>query len=122
MADTTGRRDVRQDVRQGTLDLLVLRVVALEPTHGYRIAQRIQQISQNAFLVRQGSLYPALHRLEEQGWLKASWQDTDQGRETKVYAITRAGRKQLESEHEAWRRFVQAMSLVLDGPARPDPA
>ena len=109
------RDGTRQDVRQGTLDVLVLRVVALEPTHGYRIAQRIQQISRDAFLVRQGSLYPALHRLEERGWLTASWQDTDQGRETKVYTITRAGRKQLQSEHQAWRRFVQAMSLVLDG-------
>jgi len=116
MAAAPARAEVRQDVRQGTLDLLVLRVVALEPTHGYRIAQRIQQISQNAFLVRQGSLYPALHRLEDRGWLKASWQDTDQGRETKVYAITRAGRRQLESEHQAWRRFVEAMSLVLDAP------
>jgi PadR family transcriptional regulator PadR len=116
MADDTPPRDARQEVRQGTLDLLVLRVVALEPTHGYRIAQRIQQISQDAFLVRQGSLYPALHRLEERGWLKASWQDTDQGRETKVYAITRSGRKQLEQEHQAWRRFVAAMSLVLESP------
>lgn len=104
----------RQDVRQGTLDLLVLRILALEPAHGYRIAQRIQQISQNAFLVRQGSLYPALHRLEAKGWLKAEW-DTFQGRETKVYAITRAGRKHLEQEHRAWRRFVDAMTLVLEG-------
>jgi PadR family transcriptional regulator PadR len=116
MAGAAPRAEVRQDVRQGTLDLLVLRVVALEPTHGYRIAQRIQQISQNAFLVRQGSLYPALHRLEERGWLTASWQDTDHGRETKVYAITRTGRKHLEAEHLAWRRFVEAMSLVLDAP------
>ena len=118
MATDPARNAARQEVRQGTLDLLVLRVVALEPTHGYRIAQRIQQISQDAFLVRQGSLYPALHRLEERGWLKASWLDTDQGRETKVYAITRSGRKQLEEEHQAWRRFVDAMSLVLDGPGR----
>jgi transcriptional regulator len=83
--------------------------------HGYRIAQRIQQISEDAFLVRQGSLYPALHRLEERGWLKASWQDGEGGRETKVYAITRTGRTQLASERAAWRRFVRAMSLVLDG-------
>jgi PadR family transcriptional regulator len=110
MADDPGR----QDVRQGTLDLLVLRILALEPAHGYRIAQRIQQVSQNAFLVRQGSLYPALHRLEAKGWLKAGWQDTDQGRETRVYAITRAGRKRLEQEHQAWRRFVDAMTLVLE--------
>lgn len=107
----------RHEVRQGTLDLLVLRVLALEPMHGYRVAQRIQQISENAFLVRQGSLYPALHRLEAQGWLSATWQDTDQGRETKVYAITRAGRKQLESEHEAFRRFVDGMTRVLDAKA-----
>jgi PadR family transcriptional regulator PadR len=104
----------RQDVRQGTLDLLVLRVLAIEPMHGYRIAQRIQQTSQNAFLVRQGSLYPALHRLEAKGWLSSTWQDTDQGRETKVYAITRAGRKQLDSEHEAFRRFVDGMTRVLE--------
>lgn len=107
----------RHEVRQGTLDLLVLRVLAIEPMHGYRIAQRIQQVSENAFLVRQGSLYPALHRLEAKGWLSATWQDTDQGRETKVYAITRAGRKQLESEHEAFRRFVAGMTRVLDAKA-----
>ena len=112
----------RSELLQGTLDLLILKTLALGAQHGWGISQRIQQISQDVLQVNQGSLYPALHRLEEQGWLKASWQDTDQGRETKVYAITRAGRKQLESEHEAWRRFVQAMSLVLDGPARPDPA
>lgn len=107
----------RHEVRQGTLDLLVLRILAIEPMHGYRIAQRIQQVSENAFLVRQGSLYPALHRLEAKGWLSATWQDTDQGRETKVYALTRAGRKQLESEHEAFRRFVDGMTRVLDAKA-----
>jgi transcriptional regulator len=109
-----------QDVLQGTLDLLILRVVALEPTHGYRIAQRIQQISRDTFLVKQGSLYPALHRLESRGWLSAAWVASDQGREAKRYAITRAGRRQLEEQRDSWRRTVQGMALVLDAaPARP---
>ena len=104
-----------QEVLQGTLDLLILRVVALEPTHGYRIAQRIRQISRDAFLVKQGSLYPALHRLEQRGWLKAEWGASDQGGEAKRYAITRAGRRQLQEQQESWLRTVAAMALVLDG-------
>jgi PadR family transcriptional regulator PadR len=103
------------DLLQGTLDLLILKTLSREPLHGWAIAKRMLALSNDVLTVQQGSLYPALHRLEQRGWLKASWQDTDQGRETKVYAITRTGRKQLETEHAAWRRFVQAMSLVLDG-------
>jgi PadR family transcriptional regulator PadR len=104
-----------QDVLQGTLDLLILRVVALEPTHGYRLAQRIQQISRDTFLVKQGSLYPALHRLEARGWLRAEWGATDQGRDAKCYTITRAGRRQLQEQRASWLRTVAGMALVLDG-------
>jgi transcriptional regulator len=106
-----------QDVLQGTLDLLILRVVALEPTHGYRIAQRIRQISRETFLVKQGSLYPALHRLEARGWLEAEWGPSDHGREAKQYAITRTGRRQLQEQRDAWQRTVAGMAFVLDGVA-----
>ena len=103
----------RQDILQGTLDLLILKVVALGPLHGYAIAQRIQQMSQEALQVPQGSLYPALHRLENRGWLAAEWRETDTGREAKFYAVTRAGRKQLGVEEESWARLTEAISLVL---------
>jgi PadR family transcriptional regulator, regulatory protein PadR len=103
----------RQDLLQGTLDLLILKVAALGPIHGYGVAQRIQQMSQDALQVQQGSLYPALHRLEERGWLAAEWRETETGREAKFYTLTRAGRRQLEAERESWARLTQAIALVL---------
>jgi PadR family transcriptional regulator PadR len=103
----------KQDLLQGTLDLLVLKVAALGPIHGYGIAQRIQQMSHDALQVQQGSLYPALHRLEKRGWLTAEWRETETGREAKFYALTRSGRRQLETERESWARLTQAIALVL---------
>ncbi|MGE3274393.1 MAG: PadR family transcriptional regulator [Vicinamibacterales bacterium] len=101
------------DVLQGTLDMLILTVVALEPIHGYAIVQRLRQLSKDALVVRQGSLYPALYRLERKGWLKAEWKATDTGREAKFYSLTRAGRRQLEAERAAWRNLSDAIALVL---------
>jgi transcriptional regulator len=98
---------------KGTLDMLILKVVAAGPIHGYAISQRIQQISRDFFQVPQGSLYPALHRLEEQGWLDAQWKDTATGREAKFYALTRKGRKQLETEVTNWERLSDAVALIL---------
>jgi PadR family transcriptional regulator PadR len=102
------------DLPQGTLDLLILRVVALGPIHGYAIAQRIQQISRNALQVQQGSLYPALHRLERRGWVKAHWAVSENNRRAKYYELTRQGAKQLEAETLAWRKLAAAVGLVLD--------
>ena len=101
------------DLLQGTLDLLILRVAENGPIHGYAIAQRIQQMSKDALQVQQGSLYPALYRLEERGWLKAEWSSSDTGRDAKFYSLTAAGRKQLTVEREKWDRMAQAISLVL---------
>ena len=103
----------RSDLLQGTLDMLVLKVVAVEPLHGYAIAQRIGQISQALLHVPQGSLYPALHRLENRGWLAASWQQTDAGRDTKVYRLTAKGRRQLDDEVAEWARVSQGIQLIL---------
>ena len=103
----------KSDLLQGTLDMLILQVAALGPLHGYAIAQRLQQISKDILQVQQGSLYPALHRLEAKGWLKATWKTTDTGRDAKYYELTRAGRRQLESERENWQRIAQAIQLVL---------
>jgi transcriptional regulator len=102
------------DLLQGTLDLLILKVVALRPIHGYGIVQRLQQISKDALHVRQGSLYPALYRLENRGWLKADWKPTEGGREAKFYSLTKAGRRQLEVETSGWKRLCEAISLVLE--------
>lgn len=101
------------ELLKGTLDMLILKVVAAGPIHGYAISQRIQQISKDFFQVPQGSLYPALHRLEEQGWLDAQWKDTATGREAKFYTLTRKGRKQLETEVTNWERLSDAVSLIL---------
>ena len=101
------------DLLQGTLDLLILRVAANGPIHGYAIAQRIQQMSKAVLQVQQGSLYPALYRLEERGWLKAEWSSSDTGREAKFYSLTAAGRKQLTVECEKWDRMSAAIALVL---------
>jgi len=94
--------------------MLILRVTALRPIHGYAIVQRIQQISHDALEIRQGSLYPALYRLENRGWLKAEWKTTEGGREAKYYSLTKAGRQQLEAETAGWKRLCEAISLVLD--------
>ncbi len=98
---------------QGTLDMLVLKIVALEPAHGYGIAQRIQQISREVLQVQQGSLYPALHRLEKRGWLKAEWRASETGRDAKFYTLTRAGRKQLGEEAANWDRLAGAIELIM---------
>ncbi|HEY2169872.1 MAG TPA: PadR family transcriptional regulator [Candidatus Angelobacter sp.] len=98
---------------KGTLDMLVLKVVALGPVHGYAISQRIQQISRDLFQVQQGSLYPALHRLEDRGWLSAEWRQTETGREAKFYTLTRKGRKQLEAEMRSWEQVSEAVFLIL---------
>jgi PadR family transcriptional regulator, regulatory protein PadR len=103
----------KSDLLQGTLDMLVLKIVALEPVHGYGIAQRIQQISRDVLQVQQGSLYPALHRLEKRGWLKADWRESETGREAKFYSLTRVGRKQLEAETENWDRLAGAVALIM---------
>jgi len=103
----------KSDLLQGTLDMLVLKVVALEPAHGYGIARRIQQISREVLQVQQGSLYPALHRLEKRGWLKADWRQSETGREAKFYSLTRLGRKQLEAEAENWDRLAGAVASIM---------
>jgi transcriptional regulator len=101
------------ELLQGTLDMLVLKIVALQPAHGYGIAQRIGQISGDVLKVQQGSLYPALHRLEKRGWLKGEWRASETGREAKFYSLTRAGRKQLEAETRNWDRLASAVELIL---------
>jgi PadR family transcriptional regulator len=101
------------DLVQGTLDLLILRTLAAGPRHGWSIAKRIQQVSSEVLQVTQGSLYPALHRLEQQGWLKATWDETDTGRQAKVYSLTPAGRRQLAREVESWDRLSAAIRVVL---------
>ena len=98
---------------QGTLDVLILKIVALEPIHGYGIAQRIRQISKAVLQVQQGSLYPALHRLEKRGWLRAEWGEAETGREAKFYALTRMGRKQLEAQTANWDRLSDAVTMIL---------
>ena len=98
---------------KGTLDMLILKVVALGPIHGYAISQRIRQISKDFFQVTQGSLYPALHRLEDRGWVRAEWRDTETGREAKFYTLTRAGKKQLEAEMRSWEQVSDAVALIL---------
>jgi PadR family transcriptional regulator, regulatory protein PadR len=94
--------------------MLILKIAALQPIHGYAIVQRLQRISKEALHIRQGSLYPALYRLENKGWLKAEWKTTEGGREAKYYSVTKAGRRQLEAEKASWNRLCEAISLVLD--------
>jgi PadR family transcriptional regulator PadR len=103
----------RVDLPQGTLDLLILKTLALEPRHGWAISERIQQISRDALQVPQGSLYPALHRLERRGWIKAAWGVSDNNRRAKYYVLTRSGRKQLAAEAESWRKLIAAVGLVI---------
>jgi PadR family transcriptional regulator PadR len=106
--------DERLLLPQGTLDLLILKALALEPLHGWAMSERLQQISHDALQVGQGSLYPALHRLERAGWIKARWRTTDNNRRAKYYELTRAGRKQLESASESWRKLAAVVGDVLD--------
>lgn len=101
------------DLLQGTLDLLILKTVALEPMHGWGISQRIQQVSRDVLQVQQGSLYPALHRLEQQGWIASEWGASENNRRARYYSLTRAGRKQLEREEANWQRLSAAVQLVL---------
>ena len=105
--------DPKSDLLQGTLDMLILKVVAPGPIHGYAISKRIQQISHDVLRVQQGSLYPALHRLENKRWLKADWAATDSGREAKFYRLTPAGRKRLDAEASNWERLSEAITLIM---------
>jgi PadR family transcriptional regulator len=104
---------LRIDLPQGTLDLLILRTLALEPQHGWAISERIQQISSDVLRVQQGSLYPALHRLERRGWIKARWGTSENNRRAKYYELTKAGRRQLEVEKDAWDKLTAAVAQVL---------
>src|SRR5437867_8794863 len=104
----------RFPIPQGTLDMLILQVLSLEPAHGYGIAQRLEQISRAVVQVNQGSLYPALHRLEQKGWLQAEWKQSETGREAKFYSLTRDGRKQLAVEKDSWARLSGAVNLILE--------
>ena len=105
--------DDRLDLPQGTLNLLVLKALSLEPMHGWAISERIHQVSRATLQVPQGSLYPALHRLERRGWIKADWGESDNNRRAKYYRLTTAGRRQLAAEEDAWRKLTAAVELVL---------
>src|SRR4051794_14335675 len=104
----------RFPIPQGTLDMLILQILSLEPAHGYGIAQRLEQISNSVIQINQGSLYPALHRLEQKRWLKAEWRESETGREAKFYSLTAAGRKQLSAERSDWARLTGAVQLIFD--------
>ncbi len=101
------------DLVQGTLDLLILKTISLEPKHGWAIAKRIQQVSRDALQIQQGSLYPALHRLEQQGWIEAEWRPSETGRMAKFYSLTRAGRRQMAVELANWTRLSAGVNLVV---------
>jgi PadR family transcriptional regulator, regulatory protein PadR len=103
----------KSDLLQGTLDLLILKTLDLEPMHGWGIALRIQQVSDSVLQVNQGSLYPALHRLEEQGWISATWKTSENNRQAKYYELTRRGRKQLEEERDNWLRLSAAVARIV---------
>jgi PadR family transcriptional regulator len=104
----------KSDLLQGTLDMLILKIVALGPVHGYGISQRIQQISKEVLRVQQGSLYPALHRLEKRGWLEAQWGSSEKGRQAKFYKLSAKGRRQLEREESSWNRLAGAVAQILE--------
>ena len=108
------KKPSRGELVQGTLDMLILKVVAIQPIHGYGIVQRLEHMSREALRVRQGSLYPALYRLENKGWLKSAWKTTDGGRDAKYYSVTRSGRQRLDEEQASWRRLCEAVSFVLN--------
>jgi PadR family transcriptional regulator PadR len=105
--------DPKSDLLQGTLDMLILKVVALGPTHGYAIAQRLQQMSRDVLQVQQGSLYPALHRLEKRGWLRAEWAASETGRDARFYTLTREGRRKLGEQRANWDRLSAAISGIM---------
>jgi PadR family transcriptional regulator PadR len=105
-------------IPQGTLDMLILQIVSLEPVHGYGIAQRLDQISRSVVQANQGSLYPALHRLEVKGWLKAEWKQSETGREAKFYSLTASGRKRLAAEKHTWARLAGAVQLIFNEGAK----
>lgn len=105
---------IKSDLPQGTLDLLILKIVALGPVHGYAIAQRLQQVSRDVVQVAQGSLYPALHRLENRGYLDADWRESESGREAKFYKLTKKGRTYLDTETASWQRLTDAVALILN--------
>ena len=104
----------RFPIPQGTLDMLILQILSLEPAHGYGIAQRLEQISRSVVRVNQGSLYPALHRLEQKRWLRSEWKQSETGREAKFYSLTTSGRKRLKVEKDIWARLTGAVQLVFD--------
>ena len=106
--------DPRLDLPQGTLDLLILKALSLQAMHGWAISERIHQVSRATLQIPQGSLYPALHRLERRGWITAEWGASDNNRKAKYYELTRAGRRQLDAEADAWARLIAAVGLVLD--------
>ena len=106
--------DPKSDLLQGTLDMLILKVVALGPIHGYGISRRIRQISKEVLQVQQGSLYPALHRLEKRGWLEADWGESENGRQAKFYRLSAQGRKQLRAEQSNWDRLSEAVTLIME--------
>jgi PadR family transcriptional regulator PadR len=108
----------RFPIPQGTLDMLILQILSLEPAHGYGIAQRLEQISHAVVQVNQGSLYPALHRLEQRGWLRAAWKQSETGREAKFYSLTAAGRRQLGVEKDSWARLSGAVDLIFEEGSR----
>jgi transcriptional regulator len=105
---------LRFPIPQGTLDMLILQIVSLEPMHGYGIAQRLEQISRSVVQVNQGSLYPALHRLQQKRWLRAEWKESETGREAKFYSLTASGRKQLAAEKDTWARLAGAVQLIFN--------
>lgn len=109
----------KSDLLQGTLDMLILKIVALGPVHGYGISQRIRQVSKQVLQVQQGSLYPALHRLEKRGWLAAQWGESENGRQAKFYRLSAKGRKQLAAEQSNWQRLAGAVTLILQA-AQPE--
>jgi PadR family transcriptional regulator PadR len=113
MLSTTDTMTSRLDLLQGTLDLLILRTLEVEPRHGWAISERIQEISRDVLRVNQGSLYPALHRLEHQGWIASEWGVSELGRRARFYKITAAGKKQLGAESEQWERFTEAVGRVM---------
>jgi PadR family transcriptional regulator PadR len=113
-------RDSSLDMLQGTLDLLVLKTLTWGPAHGYAIVRWIKQLSGDQLIVSEGSLYPALHRLDERGWVKSEWKISDAGRRAKFYRLTARGRVQLRSEHATWGRFVLAVSQVLEAESQPE--
>jgi transcriptional regulator len=109
----------KNDLHRGTLDMLILKIVAAGPLHGYAIAQRLQQISKEFFQVHQGSLYPALHRLEDKGWLQAEWKESETGRQAKFYSLTKKGRKHMDAEVVNWERLCDAVGLILRAEEEP---